>query len=107
MSREIEMAVNRRALFRAGFTVTAMGALGATAVPSAFGEVNAVARPRIYTCSDWGARSPNGTITVENHKPTYIVVHHTAGGNSADTSVDHAFAISRDIQNFHMDGRGW
>jgi hypothetical protein len=101
------MAVSRRALFRGGFTVAAMGALGATAAPVAVGEVKAVARPRIYTCAEWGARQPNGTITVENHKPTYIVVHHTAGGNSTDYSLAHAYQISRDIQNFHMDGRGW
>src|SRR5262245_27204617 len=106
-SREIEMAVSRRALFRGGFTVAAMGALGTTSAPLAIGEVDAVARPRIYTCSEWGARPPNGTITVLNRKPTYIVVHHTAGGNSNDFSVAHAHQISRDIQNFHMDGRGW
>jgi hypothetical protein len=97
------MAVSRRALFRGGFTVAAMGAFGAAAV----GEASAVARPRIYTCAEWGARPANGTITVENHKPTYIVVHHTAGGNSTDYSVAHAHQISREIQNFHMDGRGW
>jgi hypothetical protein len=109
MSREIEMAVSRRALLRGGFTVTAMGVLGTSTAPIAFGEVGAraVDRPRIHTCSEWGARPPNGTITVENHKPTYIVVHHTAGGNSSDTSLAHAYQISRDIQNFHMDGRGW
>lgn len=101
------MAVSRRALFRGGFTVAAMGALGATSAPIALGEVKAVARPRIYTCAEWNARPPNGTITVENHKPTYIVVHHTAGGNSTDYSVAHAKQISRDIQDFHMDGRGW
>jgi N-acetylmuramoyl-L-alanine amidase/Predicted Peptidoglycan domain len=101
------MAVSRRALFRAGLTVTAMGTLGATTMPIAVGEAKAVARPRIHTCNEWGARPPNGNITVENHKPTYIVVHHTAGGNSNDFSVAHAYQISRDIQNFHMDGRGW
>ncbi|MDQ3787947.1 MAG: peptidoglycan recognition protein family protein [Actinomycetota bacterium] len=103
------MAVSRRALLRGGFTVTAMGALGASTAPLAVGEVGATAvqRPRIYTCNEWGARPPNGTITVENHKPTYIVVHHTAGGNSTDYSLAHAFSISRSIQNFHMDGRGW
>ena len=99
------MAVSRRALFRGGFTVAAMGAL--STAPVAVGEVNAVARPRIYTCDEWGARPPNGTITVLNRKPTYIVVHHTAGGNSTDYSKAHAFQISRDIQDFHMDGRGW
>jgi hypothetical protein len=109
MSREIEMAVSRRALLQGGFTVTAMGVLGTSAAPLAFGEVGAraVERPRIHTCNEWGARPPNGTITVENHKPTYIVVHHTAGGNSSDLSLAHAYQISRDIQNFHMDGRGW
>lgn len=101
------MAVSRRALFRGGFTVTAMGVLGATATPVAVGEVQAVARPRLYTCAEWGARPPNGGITVLNRKPAYIVVHHTAGGNSNDFSLAHAFSISRGIQNFHMDGRGW
>lgn len=101
------MAVSRRAVLRGGFTVTAMGALGVSTAPLAVGAVNAVTRPRIYTCNEWGARPPNGTITVENHKPTYIVVHHTAGGNSTDYSLAHAFSISRSIQNFHMDGRGW
>lgn len=101
------MAVSRRALLRGGFTVTAMGALGAAAAPVAVGEVKAVARPTLHTCAEWGARPANGTITVLNRKPTYIVVHHTAGGNSTDYSLDHAFQISRDIQNFHMDGRGW
>ena len=42
-----------------------------------------------------------------NRKPTYIVVHHTAGGNSSDLSLDHAFQISRGIQDLHMDGNGW
>ncbi|MFL6120264.1 N-acetylmuramoyl-L-alanine amidase [Actinophytocola sp.] len=100
------MAVSRRALFRGGFTVAAMGALGATATPVAVGEVS-VTRPRIYTCAEWGARPANGTITVLNRKPTYIVVHHTAGANSTDYSLAHAYQNSRDIQNFHMDGRGW
>jgi hypothetical protein len=101
------MAVSRRALLRGGFTVAAMGAFGASTAPVAVGEVEAVARPRIYTCAEWGARAANGTITVLNRKPTYIVVHHTAGGNSNDFSVAHAHQISREIQNFHMDGRGW
>ncbi len=102
------MAVSRRALLRGGFTVTAVGALGAT-IPVAAGAAGAKAvdRPRMYGCDEWGARPPNGTIQVLNRKPTYIVVHHTAGGNSNDLSLEHAFAISRGIQNFHMDGRGW
>ncbi|MPZ83465.1 MAG: N-acetylmuramoyl-L-alanine amidase [Actinophytocola sp.] len=107
------MAVTRRALLRGGFTVTAVGALGAT-IPISAGAAgepkagpNAVARPTMHGCAEWGARPPNGTIQVLDHKPTYIVVHHTAGGNSNDFSLDHAFAISRSIQDFHMDDRGW
>ena len=103
------MAVTRRALLRGGFTVTAVGALGATIPISAgaAGSPRAVTRPTMHGCAEWGARPPNGTIQVLDHKPTYIVVHHTAGGNSNDFSLAHAFQISRDIQNFHMDGRGW
>lgn len=102
------MAVSRRALLRGGLTVTAVGALGAT-VPVAAGAAGAraVDRPQMYGCDEWGARPPNGTIEVLDHKPTYIVVHHTAGGNSADLSLEHAFSISRGIQNFHMDDRGY
>jgi hypothetical protein len=107
------MAVSRRALIRGGFTVTAVGALGAT-IPLTAGAAGepasaprAAARPDIHGCAEWGARPANGTIEVLNHKPTYIVVHHTAGGNSSDLSLDHAFQISREIQDFHMDGRGW
>jgi len=106
------MAVSRRALIRGGFTVTAVGALGAT-IPLTAGAAGedatpkAAARPTIHGCDEWGARSPSSAISVLDHKPTYIVVHHTAGGNSSDLSLQHAFQISRDIQDFHMDGRGW
>ncbi|OLF07979.1 peptidoglycan recognition protein family protein [Actinophytocola xanthii] len=102
------MAVTRRALLRGGLTVTAVGALGATVADTAAATgTRAVTRPRMYGCAEWGARRPNGTIEVLNRKPTYIVVHHTAGANSTDTSLAHAFSISRGIQNFHMDTRGW
>ncbi|OLF07814.1 N-acetylmuramoyl-L-alanine amidase [Actinophytocola xinjiangensis] len=100
------MAVSRRALLRGGLTVTAVGALGAS-VPIVAGASSAVDRPQMYGCDEWGARPPNGTIEVLDRTPTYIVVHHTAGGNSQDLSLEHAFEISRGIQNFHMDDRGW
>jgi hypothetical protein len=106
------MAVSRRALIRGGFTVTAVGALGAT-IPLTAGAAGedaspkAAARPDIHGCDEWGARPPSSAIDVLDHKPTYIVVHHTAGANAADQSLEHAFQISREIQDFHMDGRGW
>jgi hypothetical protein len=101
------MAVNRRTLLRSGLTVTAIGALGSGTVtrPSTAG---AVALPDgIYDTRNWNARDPNGTITVLNQRPTFIVVHHTAGPNSNDFSLDHAFQVARDIQNLHMDTNGW
>ncbi|WP_070012396.1 N-acetylmuramoyl-L-alanine amidase, partial [Streptomyces abyssalis] len=66
------------------------------------------AEPRIYTTEEWGARPPSGEIVIEDHVPTFIVVHHTAEpGNSEDYSLEHAKKICRDIQNHHMDGNGW
>lgn len=35
------------------------------------------------------------------------MVHHTDTANSADPSIDHAFGLSRWIQDFHMNTRGW
>lgn len=108
---------DRRALIKGGLTVTAVGALAALPVGSAFADTRnaatgrgpgTVAAPRIYGTEEWGARAPSGPIVVEDHKPTYIVVHHTADpGNTDDFSKERAFEISRSIQDFHMDGRGW
>jgi hypothetical protein len=98
---------DRRALMKGGLTVTAAGTLGVLASGTVTASA-APAAPAIYGTADWGAREPSGAIVVENHKPTYIVVHHTVDpGNGTDYSKEHAFQISRDIQNFHMDTRGW
>ncbi|MFD9958008.1 N-acetylmuramoyl-L-alanine amidase [Amycolatopsis sp. NPDC058986] len=100
-----ESGMGRRSFFKGSLTVTAVGALGLAGAGRASA---AVPTPRIYSTSDWHARPASGAITVENHKPTYIVVHHTVDpGNNTDTSLEHALQISRDIQNFHMDTRGW
>jgi hypothetical protein len=103
----------RRALLRGGLTVSAIGALGlaangpAIAAPRASGRKN-IEEPVIYSTADWEARPPTEPIVVENHPPVYIVVHHTAEpGNTDDYSQGRAFAISRAIQNHHMDTRGW
>ncbi|MBB4687818.1 peptidoglycan recognition protein family protein [Amycolatopsis jiangsuensis] len=94
----------RTALF-GGLTVTAAGAL---AFATAGRAGAAVEVPDIHPTSEWDARPAGGAIVVENHKPTYIVVHHTVDpGNNTDYSLAHALQISRDIQNFHMDTRGW
>ncbi|WP_116200263.1 peptidoglycan recognition protein family protein [Amycolatopsis circi] len=94
----------RRAVLKGGLTVTAVGALGFATARSAA----AVSTPVIHSTAEWNARPASGAIVVENHKPTYIVVHHTVDpGNNTDYSLAHALQISRDIQNFHMDTRGW
>ncbi|TCP54810.1 N-acetylmuramoyl-L-alanine amidase [Tamaricihabitans halophyticus] len=105
--------LGRRTLLQGGLTVTAFGAIG-LAVPQAAGALTRPARalsskaaPEIHGTADWGARSPNGTIEVLDQPPIWVAVHHTAGGNSDDTSLEHAFSLSRGIQNFHMDDRGW
>ena len=103
--------MNRRVLLRAGLAVSAVGAAG-FAVPTIAGAQRAnvgskISAPQIATCADWNARPPNGTIQILNYKPVYIVVHHTAGANSTDTSQAHAFQVARDIQNLHMDTNGW
>jgi hypothetical protein len=97
------MAVNRRTLLRTGLTATAIGAAG-VARPSL---AAAVAEPQIYDTRNWNARPPNGTIQVLNQRPSFILVHHTAGTNSNDFSLDHAFQVCRGIQNHHMDNNGW
>ncbi|MFI0406786.1 peptidoglycan recognition family protein [Actinomadura sp. 3N508] len=69
----------------------------------------AVARvmPRRYTRAEWAARPPATAATVLNRAPDHIVVHHTASANATDLSLEHALALSRAIQNFHMDTNGW
>jgi N-acetylmuramoyl-L-alanine amidase-like protein len=79
------------------------GAVGVSAARPAL----AVARPDIATRADWKARPPKSVAVVLGHGPDHIVIHHTASANSTDVSQSHAFALSRSIQNLHMDTNGW
>ncbi|MFC4908813.1 peptidoglycan recognition family protein [Actinomadura gamaensis] len=65
------------------------------------------AEPLVHPRADWNARPPRRPATVLDRAPDQIVVHHTASPNSPDTSLSHAYRLSRDIQRFHMRGRGW
>lgn len=67
----------------------------------------AQAAPRLHTRAQWRARPPRVTATVLDRAPDHIVVHHTASPNSTDHSLEHALALSRSIQTFHMDTNGW
>ncbi|WP_086847311.1 peptidoglycan recognition protein family protein [Amycolatopsis kentuckyensis] len=99
------VTVDRRTLLKAGVTATAAGALGMTTTGTAGAAVPA---PAIHPTSEWGARPAAGPIVVENHKPTYIVVHHAVDPPmNNDFSLARAFYVSRFIQNLHMDKNGW
>jgi len=67
----------------------------------------AVPTPTIASCATWGARPPSSPLTLISTNPDKILVHHTAGANSTDLSLAHAYAIARQIQDFHMDSNGW
>ncbi|MEA5359197.1 peptidoglycan recognition family protein [Amycolatopsis sp., V23-08] len=96
---------DRRALLKAGFTATAVGTLGLTGVRTA---AAAVPTPTIHSTSEWGARAATGPIVVENHKPTYIVVHHAVDPPmNDDFSLARAFYVAKYIQDLHMDKNGW
>jgi hypothetical protein len=62
---------------------------------------------RVHTRRDWKALPPRRPATLLESAPNRIVVHHTATANSKDTSIEHAYELSRVIQRLHMYERGW
>ena len=75
-----------------------------------FGELtraDADGMRRIYTRAEWGAVPPRHWPRVLDHPPDHIIVHHTASPNTDDVSRAHAFALSREIQRYHMGHNGW
>lgn len=63
--------------------------------------------PRVHTRADWKARPPKQSAALLDRAPDRIIVHHTDSANADDRSIAHAYALSRYIQNFHMDKRNW
>lgn len=96
-------AIGRRAVIKRAAEVAGGLALLGVARP---GPARAATAPRVYTRAEWGARPPTVAATIIS-APDHLVVHHTAFPNSTDYSLDHAFQLSRDIQNLHMDTNGW
>ncbi|POM26336.1 N-acetylmuramoyl-L-alanine amidase [Actinomadura rubteroloni] len=82
---------------------------GLAAVPFGLGGGTAAAarRPEVAARERWGAVPATSAIRVLDRAPDRIVVHHTGGANATDVSVEHAYELSRSIQRFHMEGRGW
>jgi hypothetical protein len=63
--------------------------------------------PLVHARPEWRARRPKDEARILMRGPDHIVVHHTATPNSGDYSLAHAYELSRNIQRFHMFGRGW
>ncbi len=99
-------ALSRRGLLRAGVSVGAVAAVGGFDLLTAQPSLGAVAMPTISSCAAWGAQPPTSAISINNYRPTKILIHHTATANSTDYSQAHAFALSRSIQQSHF-SRGW
>ena len=95
---------------RRAFMVRAAAVAGGAALIGAAdltrSPAHAAAAPRVYTRAEWGARPPTSTAEIIA-APDHLVVHHMAFPNSTDYSLSHAFQLSRDCQDLHMDTNGW
>lgn len=60
---------------------------------------------RLYSRKEWGARPPR-PLNDQPRAPREAFLHHTAGA-SGHKSLEAQKKEMRNIQNFHMDGRGW
>lgn len=63
--------------------------------------------PLVHTRAEWGAAAPKRPAKVLAQGPDHIVIHHTDTPNTDDLSLAHALLLSRQIQAFHMNCRGW
>lgn len=87
-----------------------LGAAGLAATVGLVGDIGgmprayaAVTKPTIHPTSAWGAKDPVEKLKIIHHRPTHILVHHTAGKNVTDYSKEHAFKLARAIQDSHID----
>jgi hypothetical protein len=98
---------SRRAVLGGAMAAAGGALLGGAALTTARPALAAASMPRVYTTSEWSARPPNGTISVVNHGPDHLVVHHMDSPNTTDYSLSAAYAIAHWCQNLHMDTNGW
>ncbi|WP_046468701.1 peptidoglycan recognition protein family protein [Allosalinactinospora lopnorensis] len=99
--------MSRRTILR-GAAFAAGGVLLGSAIEVGGAQTAlASSEPQVYARAYWGARSPRRSAQVLGSGPSYIVVHHTFTANTNDHSVNHATALSRAIQRYHMDVNGW
>ncbi|PRX99540.1 peptidoglycan recognition protein family protein [Allonocardiopsis opalescens] len=110
MAESAGHAHSRRSVFRGAAVVTGgvlVGGLAGHAFPVQAATVSMAPEPNVRTRADWGARAPSSPAQVLDRAPANIVVHHTATANQSDTSWAAAAALSRAIQNYHMNTNGW
>src|SRR5690606_13343969 len=60
-----------------------------------------------HSTAAWGARSPQGTISLLAYRPSRIVTHHTVSSNSTDFSRAQAHAHAHWVQDLHLDKNKW
>ena len=94
----------RRSILTGGLGLVAAGSLGVFRAMPALG---AVPQPTIANCDTWNARPASSPVTVLSSRPTMVIVHHTATGNTTNYSQSWAYQLARSIQNHHMDVRGF
>jgi len=63
-----------------------------------------IPKPTIVTRQEWGARPPNGSYT-QTLVYDKLTIHHAAGLPA--TNVQEGKQAVKEIQDFHIDGRGW
>jgi len=102
-----DRSLTRRDLMRGAMAMGTVAAAGSLDLITPSQALAAVPEPRIYSCSEWGARPASTSVTIHSYKPSYIVIHHTATSNSSATTQSAAFSLARSIQNYHMDVNGW
>jgi hypothetical protein len=104
--REALIVLDAHAIRRRTLLAGTAGLVTAAAVPGR-SRAAAVVPPQIDGTGQWGARPPQGTVTVLENAPTRIIVHHTVSENTADFSREQAHAHARWVQDLHIDENGW
>jgi hypothetical protein len=99
-------ALGRRELIARAAAIAGGAALIGAADLTHSQPARAATAPRVYTRAEWAARPPKSAASIIK-APDHLVVHHMAFPNSTDYSLAHAFQLSRDCQDLHMDSNGW
>jgi len=98
--------LGRRDFITRTATIAGGAALLSTAGLTHPSPAHAYTKPYVYTRAQWAARPPTSPAQIIA-APDHLIVHHMAFPNSTDYSLTHAFQLSRDCQDLHMDTNGW